>query len=51
MADAHEGSWWTAWDGWLRAHGSGRDVPAARRPAADALGPAPGTYVHVRHDD
>jgi polyhydroxyalkanoate synthase subunit PhaC len=50
-AEAHEGSWWTAWDAWLRAKGSGREVAARRPHAADSLGPAPGTYVQQRYDD
>ena len=50
LADAvrNEGSWWTFWGDWLTAHGSGARV-AAREPA-DAIEPAPGTYVAVRHD-
>lgn len=39
---AVDGSWWTCWRDWLRAHSSG-DVPA-RVPAA-GFGAAPGTYV------
>ncbi|WP_175961366.1 PHA/PHB synthase family protein [Burkholderia pyrrocinia] len=39
---AVDGSWWTCWRDWLRAHASG-DVPA-RTPDA-GLGAAPGTYV------
>lgn len=45
-AERREGSWWSAWDDWLRAQGSGRQV-AARKPSATAtLGAAPGDYVH-----
>ena len=47
----HEGSWWTAWDDWLRAQGSGRTLPARVPPEDDALGPAPGRYVLVRYGD
>ncbi|MDH4052532.1 MAG: poly-beta-hydroxybutyrate polymerase, partial [Rubrivivax sp.] len=47
----HEGSWWTAWDAWLRAKGSGRQVPARRIVPADALAAAPGNYVKVRYAD
>ena len=50
-AASHEGSWWTAWDAWLRAKGSGQDVPARRIRGADALAPAPGRYVQQRYDD
>ncbi|KWA47684.1 poly-beta-hydroxybutyrate polymerase [Burkholderia multivorans] len=39
---AVDGSWWTCWRDWLRAHSSG-DV-SARVPAA-GFGAAPGTYV------
>ncbi|KUY55153.1 PHA/PHB synthase family protein [Burkholderia sp. RF2-non_BP3] len=39
---AVDGSWWTCWLDWLRAHSSG-EVPA-RVPAA-GFGAAPGTYV------
>ena len=49
-AQCHEGSWWTAWHGWLLAHGSGTAVPARR--LGDGNGPdAPGTYVQVRYAD
>ncbi len=50
-AEAHEGSWWTAWDAWLRAKGSHRQVPAREIARGDSLAPAPGTYVHQRCDD
>jgi polyhydroxyalkanoate synthase subunit PhaC len=50
-----DGSWWSAWHGWLLQHGSGRTVPA--RPVkvdaaweAEAV-PAPGIYVHQRWFD
>jgi len=50
-APCHEGSWWTAWDEWLRAHSSGRRVPARMPPEDAALGPAPGCNVRVRYGD
>lgn len=50
-APRHEGSWWTAWDQWLVAHGSGRQLPARLPPVDDALGAAPGQYVMVRYED
>jgi polyhydroxyalkanoate synthase len=50
QAPQHEGSWWTAWQAWLVAHGSG-EVPA-RKPHIDAtLGAAPGSYVHQCYRD
>ena len=50
-APCHEGSWWTAWDDWLCAQGSGRTLPARVPPGNQALGPAPGRYVLVRYGD
>lgn len=50
-ATRHEGSWWTAWHDWLRAHGSGRQVPGRAIDAADALCAAPGENVLVRYSD
>jgi polyhydroxyalkanoate synthase len=50
-ATSHEGSWWTAWDAWLRSKGSGREVRARQLTARDGLCAAPGTYVHQRYDD
>jgi len=48
-AQTHPGSWWPAWQEWLRAH-SGADIPAPATGAPEAgypaLGDAPGTYVH-----
>lgn len=41
------GSWWTAWEGWLRAHGSG-EIAARKVPQVRFEGkvvPAPGTHV------
>jgi polyhydroxyalkanoate synthase len=50
-APHQEGSWWTAWHGWLLAQGSGQEV-AARVPTQNSeLGPAPGQYVMVRYGD
>jgi len=50
-APRQEGSWWPAWQAWLRAHGRGLAVKA-RVPKAHAdLGPAPGRYVMVRYGD
>jgi polyhydroxyalkanoate synthase subunit PhaC len=46
-----EGSWWTAWDQWLAARGSGEQVAARKPPEDDALGAAPGRYVLQRYDD
>ncbi|MDB5679723.1 alpha/beta fold hydrolase [Sphingomonas bacterium] len=43
----HEGSWWPTWDQWLADHGSGDRVPA--RQPADAIEPAPGSYVSITH--
>jgi polyhydroxyalkanoate synthase len=42
-----EGSWWTAWDAWLKAHGSAdRVAPPALGTSEHAdLPDAPGTYV------
>ena len=45
-AERHEGSWWPAWEKWLRKR-SGKKI-TARGPGSDAhppLAPAPGTYV------
>lgn len=46
-AERHEGSWWPAWNGWLSEHGTGERVPA--RVPADAIEPAPGSYVAITH--
>ena len=45
--EKHEGSWWPAWDEWLAEHGSARRVPP--RSPADAIEPAPGSYVAITH--
>jgi polyhydroxyalkanoate synthase len=49
-APSFEGSWWTAWDAWLKERSSG--VVAARpvNPVA-VLEPAPGRYVLERYRD
>ncbi|MAB06799.1 MAG: class I poly(R)-hydroxyalkanoic acid synthase [Rhodobacteraceae bacterium] len=49
QADFHEGSWWPAWEAWLKKR-SGKLVPA-RTPGDSEhppLCPAPGTYVSVK---
>ncbi len=43
-----DGSWWPAWQRWLAARSSPPRKPKPVPPAM-ALGPAPGTYVLVRH--
>jgi polyhydroxyalkanoate synthase len=50
-AEQHAGSWWTAWDLWLRAQGQGGRVPARALRAREGLSAAPGHYVHQRCDD
>lgn len=48
-ATAHNGSWWTDWQGWVSEH-TGKTVPA-RTPGTGglpALEAAPGTYVRGR---
>src|SRR6056297_646781 len=48
-ATEHEGSWWPAWEKWLRTR-SGRKIPA-REPGDSehpTLAPAPGTYVRKK---
>jgi polyhydroxyalkanoate synthase len=50
-ARRHEGSWWTAWQAWLLAHGSGAQVPARAIDAATAIVDAPGENVLVRYND
>jgi polyhydroxyalkanoate synthase subunit PhaC len=51
QAERREGSWWTSWQAWLCAQGSGKQVPARRVAARDALCAAPGEYVQVRYND
>jgi polyhydroxyalkanoate synthase len=51
-AKFNEGSWWPAWDAWLKKR-SGAKV-AARTPGSDTyppLCPAPGTYVISQNND
>lgn len=50
-ADAHEGSWWTAWHAWLSEQAPARTVPARPVPVDPMLPAAPGDYVMVRYDD
>jgi polyhydroxyalkanoate synthase len=48
-APAASGSWWTAWDDWLKRGSSGRKPPPSIGAPADryfTLGAAPGRYVH-----
>jgi polyhydroxyalkanoate synthase len=51
LAPHHEGSWWPAWSGWLKAQGSGQLQPARQPPKDAELGSAPGHYVFVRYSD
>lgn len=48
-APQFEGSWWTAWHGWLLAHGQARKRKA--QPLRGGLCDAPGSYVHIRYRD
>ena len=50
-AARHEGSWWTAWHGWLAKRSSARKVAARIPPRDKSLGTAPGTYVMQRYND
>jgi polyhydroxyalkanoate synthase len=46
-----DGSWWSAWVGWLAQHSSGRRTPppmGAPRAGLVPLDAAPGRYVHRR---
>jgi poly[(R)-3-hydroxyalkanoate] polymerase subunit PhaC len=48
----HRGSWWPAWQRWVRQYGGGE--VAARHPGDGALKPiedAPGSYVKVRAEE
>jgi polyhydroxyalkanoate synthase len=49
--DWHDGSWWPAWEAWLKQR-SGKPVPPPPPGAPEAgypqLGPAPGTYLFGR---
>ncbi|HEX5371965.1 MAG TPA: alpha/beta fold hydrolase [Aquabacterium sp.] len=49
-AERVEGSWWPTWHDWLSARSEG-EVPARQLSPKTTLGPAPGTYVHVRYRD
>jgi polyhydroxyalkanoate synthase len=40
--EAHQGSWWPAWEAWLSRHAGPMEAPPAPAPS---LGDAPGTYV------
>ena len=52
VAEHREGSWWTAWQEWLVARGTGRRVPPPRvgapRAGLPVLEAAPGRYVHMK---
>jgi polyhydroxyalkanoate synthase len=48
VAQRHEGSWWPAWQDWLRGHSTGPVAPPPMGAPARGyppLGAAPGTYV------
>ena len=46
---SHEGSWWPAWEVWLRQHAGRRAAPPALgNKAHPALGDAPGLYVLIQ---
>jgi polyhydroxyalkanoate synthase len=49
-AERRDGSWWTAWHGWLVGHSRGT-VPARVIDPAAVLAAAPGDYVHTRYAD
>jgi polyhydroxyalkanoate synthase subunit PhaC len=51
IAEPHGGSWWTAWDQWLKQHGSGRTVAARPPHAVRGLPAAPGRHVMQRYFD
>jgi polyhydroxyalkanoate synthase len=46
-----EGSWWPQWHDWLLAQGSGKPVKARDPVVSEALGAAPGDYVHQCYRD
>jgi len=50
-APTFDGSWWTAWHGWLLARGSGHRVPGRVPPVQAGLGPAPGRHVFECYAD
>ncbi|MGO4672884.1 PHA/PHB synthase family protein [Bosea sp. 2YAB26] len=47
-AEYHEGSWWPHWFAWLALHSSSQTSrpQSVATPGDEALGPAPGLYVH-----
>ncbi|MFM2056378.1 MAG: hypothetical protein RLY71_763 [Pseudomonadota bacterium] len=49
-APSFEGSWWTAWDAWLKERSHGTIAARPIDPAA-VLEPAPGRYVQERYRD
>jgi polyhydroxyalkanoate synthase len=51
QAPEFEGSWWPAWSDWLKAQGSGEQVPARQPLHTPELGAAPGHYVMQRYAD
>ena len=50
-AERRDGSWWTSWQAWLVAQGSGRRVAARRPPVVAGLPAAPGDHVHQCYTD
>jgi polyhydroxyalkanoate synthase len=46
----HDGSWWTAWDDWLKARSRGTVQPRTI-PSEAVLEAAPGSYVHECYND
>lgn len=49
-ATKHEGSWWPAWESWLKKTAGGKQVDARKVGAGDLkpIEPAPGSYVRMR---